>query len=202
MKYRKDFLRAIPASLVISCFLCSCSIVDSDQTKESIQTNTPQVATKDQKPSATSIPVPSPLKSLVANIPFDCLNLMTELNLKEYSEASTYTPQESSAEERALNSGGYFCFWNAPEVDKWVKISIEKLSPEDYRDFGVNLGALFSKSDFGSKNNSLEFFQSYGSESTIKILNSTYLISVESNLILDEQSLGKLGHKTELFFTR
>lgn len=78
-----------------------------------------------------------------------------------------------------------------------MTISVEKISPEDYRDFAESLGGFNSPADFGSTNDSIEFFSFDGSMASAKILNTTYLVSVQSNSVTSQTEIGLLANKVE-----
>lgn len=167
--------------------------------------STPKVSEKSSTPSSqekkvfeTSSPIPTPSGTLVAKIEFTCANLENRLALTGFTSDLSFIPSEPSAEARAVNSGGSTCRWQDSTGTKWVTASVEKISPEDYRDFAESLGGLNSPANFGSTNDSLEFFASDGTTATAKILNTSYLVTIQSNYITGNNDIGVLGHKTEL----
>lgn len=167
----------------------------ASQTPSSTKTTQTAKATGDAKGASSALPTPT--GTLTPKLEFTCANLGTALGLNGYILNSSFSPDPSTAEGRAVTSGGSSCQWEA-SGSKWVTASVEKVSPEDYRDFAESLGGFYTPASFGTTNDSLEFFSTDGATSTAKVLNTSYLISVNSNSVLDQKDLGPLAHKTEL----
>lgn len=186
-------------SVTLICGLTGCAPEGSkgSATQTPASTKTAQTATATGDAKGASSALPTPTGTLTPKLEFTCANLGTALGLNGYTLNTSFTPDPSTAEGRAVSSGGSSCQWEA-SGSKWVSASVEKVSPEDYRDFAESLGGFYTPASFGSTNDSLEFFSTDGASSTAKVLNTSYLISVNSNSVLDQKDLGPLAHKTEL----
>lgn len=181
-------------SLVIGLSGCASESATSSKPTSST-TKTAQVAPTKGEAKGASTALPTPTGTLTPKLEFSCANLDKTLSLKGYSLNTTFAPDPSSAEGRALTSGGSSCQWQIPEGSEWVTASVEKVSPEDYRDFAESLRGFYSPASFGTTNDSLEFFSTDGANSTAKILNTSYLVTLNSNAVLNQKDLGALAHK-------
>lgn len=132
----------------------------------------------EKKEMEASTPIPTPSGTYVAKEEFTCANLEKRLALSEYLLDSSFVPEAGSTQERAVISGGSSCNWQDSTRTKWVSISVEKISAEDFRDFAESLGGFNSPADFGSINDSLEFISTQTNQLSAHILNKTYLLSV------------------------
>lgn len=159
------------------------------------KSSTPKSA--DKKLTGTSTPLPTPSGTLTAKLDFTCENLEDQLTLREYQINSSYLPQAGSAEARALFSGGNLCSWQNKVTSEWLNVSVEQVSPQDYRDIAESLGGFGTPANFGTSNDSLEYLSSSEDFRSAKVLNSTYLITVTSNSINTDISLGTVAHQTE-----
>ena len=192
----------ITASVLLFCSLgiglSGCAADSTAGTMTPTATGKPSSTSGEKKAIETNSPLPTPSGTLVAKLEFTCDNLGKQLVLSGFSSDTGYVPEASSAEARAVSSGGSTCRWQDQSGAQWVTASVEKISPEDYRDFAESLRGFNSPANFGTTNDSLEFFSSDGSVASAKILNTTYLVTLQSNAISTSNELGALSHKTEL----
>lgn len=189
-------MAGLTLSLVVGLSGCASESTSSIPTTSG--TKTAQVAPTTGEAKGGSTALPTPTGTLTPKLVFTCANLEKALSLKGYSLNPSFSPDPSSAEGRAVTSGGTSCQWQISEGSEWVTASVEKVSPEDYRDFAESLRGFYSPASFGTTNDSLEFFSTDGANSTVKILNTSYLVTVNSNAVLNQKDLGTLAHKTEL----
>ena len=186
-------------SVSLICGLTGCASESSQGMTSPTPTSSKSAHTASAAGDAkgASSALPTPTGTLTPKLEFTCANLEKALGLSGYSLNTAFTPDPSSAEGRAVASGGSSCQWEA-SGSKWLSASVEKVSPEDYRDFAESLGGFYAPANFGTTNDSLEFFTTDGATSTAKILNTSYLISINSNAVLSQKEIGTLAHKTEL----
>lgn len=151
---------------------------------------------KDSAKGSTSQPTPT--GTLAPKLEFTCANLETSLGLTGYALNSSYAPGASTFEGRAVASGGKACKFQSSSGDKWITASVQKISQQDYRDFAASLAGQNIVAHFGTTNDSMEFYSTDSTISSAKILNTTYLIVVQSNSVLSQPELGASAHKTEL----
>jgi hypothetical protein len=185
---------------------CSLGISLSGCTAESTEgTMTPAATGKssstksaDKKAIETNSPLPTPSGTLHAKLEFTCENLQKQLSLLSFTRDQAFSPDPTIPEGRAISSGGTSCRWQNPSGSQWLTASVEKISPEDYRDFAESLGGFNSAATYGSTNDSLEFYSFDGTVASAKILNTTYLITLKSNYETLQNNIGNLAHETEI----
>jgi hypothetical protein len=195
----------ITASVLLLCSLgiglSGCAADSTAGTMTPTATGKPSSTSVEKKAIETNSPLPTPSGTLVAKLEFTCDNLVKQLALSGFSSDTAFVPEASSAEARAVSSGGSTCRWQGESGDKWVTASVERIAPEDYRDIAESLRGFFEAANFGSTNDSLEFYSQDGHEGTSKVLNKTYLITIISNSYLSVNELGKLARECEALLT-
>lgn len=149
------------------------------------------------KPGAESSSAPKPTGTLAPKAEFSCSGLDSALQLSGYSLRTDFSPEASSAEARAVASGGKTCKWQSADGSRWVTSSVEKISAQDYRDVAQYLAGISIAANFGTTNDSKEFFAQEGNIAVARVLNTTYLITVRSNGFTAKNEIGNLAHKTE-----
>lgn len=160
---------------------------------EPITTATQKPATtKSAQPTKTSIPsdnsVPTPSGTLVATGQLDCPGLTPIVDTAKsgLDLVDGSSPLEGSYEARAIKSGGQSCKWENPSSGGSITISMQKVSPEDYRDIVANLQALASSANFNSSNGSQSFIEQQGDSVVAHELNTTYWLTVRSNVLTSQ----------------
>lgn len=151
----------------------------------------------EKKEMEASTPFPTPSGKYVAKEEFTCANLEKRLSLSDYTLNSSFVPESGSTQERAVISGGSSCFWQDTTKTKWVSISVEKISAEDFRDFAESFGGFNTPADFGSINDSLEFISTQTNELSANILNKTYLLSVSCSKEITNETLSNYALLSE-----
>lgn len=191
-------MTGLSVSLIFGLAGCAPETSNNSGTMKASATKTPLTSPSTAEAKGASSALPTPTGTLTPKLEFTCANLEKTLTLSGYSLNSSFTPEASSAEGRAVSSGGSACKWEASGGSQWISASVEKISPEDYRDFAESLGGFNSPANFGTTNDSVEFFSNDGTTSSAKILNTSYLITLNSNSVVSQNELGMLAHKTEL----
>lgn len=154
--------------------------------------------TKTTQPTKTSFPtdnsIPTPTGTLVAKGQLDCSGLTQIVNSEKpgFAMNETANPTEGSYEARALKSGGQSCKWENSSTGGWVTISMQKISPEDYRDIAANLQAIAGSANFNSTNGSQSFLEQQGDYFVAHELNNTYWLTVKSNVISNQSEFTPL----------
>lgn len=191
----------ITASVLLFCSLgiglSGCAADSAAGTMTSAATGKPSSTSGEKKAIETNSPLPTPSGTLLAKLEFTCENLQKQLSLSSFALDQAFSPDPATSEGRANSSGGTSCRWQNPSGSQWITAAVEKISPEDYRDFAESLGGFYSAATYGSTNDSLEFYSFDGTVATAKILNTTYLITLNSNYETSVSSIGKLAHATE-----
>lgn len=148
--------------------------------------------TKSAQPTKSSIPtdnsVPTPTGTLVATGQLDCPGLTPIVNAAKSGLVlvENSSPLDGSYEARAIKSGGQSCKWENPPSGGLISISMQKVSPEDYRDIVANLQALASSANFNSSNGSQSFVEQQGDSVVAHELNTTYWLTVRSNVLTSQ----------------
>jgi hypothetical protein len=145
--------------------------------------------------SSTSVPIPSGTATSKAE--FTCSGLTSELSLPGYSLDASYAPTPDSPEGSSIARGGLSCRWQVRSTAQSVTVSLDNVSPQDYRDIATNLSATMILSNFGSSNDSQEFFSSDGSLAVAIVINTTYKITVRSDGPNTAAALGPIAHGAE-----
>lgn len=188
-------------TIICSIVISGCATVESSSNKsnENIeQTSKPITTTKPIKGEPDLLPTPT--GTLLAKLQFTCENLQNSLKLNDYAHDNNFAPEALSPEGRAISSGGISCRWFDAVNNSWITVSLENISPEDFRDFAENLSSMNTSEKFGSSNDSLEFYNFSETENSSKLLNTSYLLTVQSNNSLSKQQLGGLAIKSENIF--
>lgn len=179
---------------------CAPSKVDEKPSETSSMSSISGSKSEDNSHVSTT-PLPTPTGLQIATVDFTCANLKNRLHLESFLEDPEFIPENSSFEARANASGGTVCRWHNQSGNEWITAAVEKISPEDYRDFAESLRGFNIPVDFASSNDSLGFYFSDGVIESAKLLNSTYLINVSSNKINGQVAIGSKAVEIENLLT-